>query len=74
MLSLVNTFVFDVMTLHREFADGPTQVCKLPAGLMYPALAINSYDKAWWCCLTLASHRTPSSPLRCEKVPKGSAS
>jgi len=46
MLPLMNALEFDAMTLHWEFAYGPTQVRKLAAGLIYPALAINIYDKA----------------------------
>ena len=34
------------MTLHWEFAYGPAQVRQLAAGLAYPMLAINCYDKA----------------------------
>ena len=45
MLPLMNALEFDAMTLHWEFAYGPTQVRKLAAGLIYPALAINIYDK-----------------------------
>ena len=46
MLPLMNALEFDAMTLHWEFAYGPAQVRKLAAGLTYPALAINIYDKA----------------------------
>ena len=46
MLPLLNALAFDAMTLHWEFAYGPAQVRKLAAGLTYPALAINIYDKA----------------------------
>jgi len=45
MLPLMNALEFDAMTLHWEFAYGPAQVCKLAAGLNYPVLAINIYDK-----------------------------
>ncbi|MGZ5366018.1 MAG: metallophosphoesterase, partial [Mycobacterium sp.] len=45
MLPLMNALEFDAMTLHWEFAYGPEQVRKLAAGLTYPALAINIYDK-----------------------------
>jgi sulfur-oxidizing protein SoxB len=45
MLPLVNALEFDAMTLHWEFAYGPAQVKKLVAGLAYPALAINIYEK-----------------------------
>jgi sulfur-oxidizing protein SoxB len=45
MLPLMNALAFDAMTLHWEFAYGPAQVRKLAAGLTYPALAINLYDK-----------------------------
>lgn len=45
MLPLMNALEFDAMTLHWEFAYGPAQVRKLAAGLTYPALAINIYDK-----------------------------
>ena len=45
MLPLMNALQFDAMTLHWEFAYGPAQVRKLAAGLAYPALAINIYDK-----------------------------
>ena len=46
MLPLMNALEFDAMTLHWEFAYGPAQVRKLAAGLAYPTLAINVYDKA----------------------------
>ncbi|MGZ8274154.1 MAG: metallophosphoesterase, partial [Burkholderiaceae bacterium] len=46
MLPLMNALEFDAMTLHWEFAYGPAHVRKLAAGLAYPALAINIYDKA----------------------------
>lgn len=46
MLPLINALQFDAMTLHWEFAYGPAPVRKLAAGLAYPALAINIYDKA----------------------------
>ena len=45
MLPLMNALEFDAMTLHWEFAYWPAQVRKLAAGLTYPALAINIYDK-----------------------------
>lgn len=45
MLPLMNALEFDAMTLHWEFAYGPAQVRKLAAGLNYPTLAINIYDK-----------------------------
>lgn len=45
MLPLMNALEFDAMTLHWEFAYGPAQVRKLAAGLAYPALAINIYEK-----------------------------
>lgn len=45
MLPLMNALEFDAMTLHWEFAYGPAQVKKLAAGLTYPALAINIYEK-----------------------------
>lgn len=45
MLPLMNALGFDAMTLHWEFAYGPKQVRKLAAGLAYPALAVNVYDK-----------------------------
>ncbi|PKO64360.1 MAG: bifunctional metallophosphatase/5'-nucleotidase [Betaproteobacteria bacterium HGW-Betaproteobacteria-16] len=45
MLPLMNALEFDAMTLHWEFAYGPAQVRKLAAGLTYPTLAINIYDK-----------------------------
>lgn len=45
MLPLMNALEFDAMTMHGEFAYGPAQACKLTAGLMYLALAINSYDR-----------------------------
>jgi 2',3'-cyclic-nucleotide 2'-phosphodiesterase (5'-nucleotidase family) len=47
MLPLMNALDFDAMTLHWEFAYGPARVRQLAAGLAYPALAINIYDKAW---------------------------
>ncbi len=46
MLPLMNALAFDAMTLHWEFAYGPAHVRKLAAGLDYPTLAINVYDKA----------------------------
>jgi S-sulfosulfanyl-L-cysteine sulfohydrolase len=46
MLPLMNALEFDAMTMHWEFAYGPAQVRRLSAGLLYPALAINIYDKA----------------------------
>ncbi len=46
MLPLMNALEFDAMTLHWEFAYGPAQVRKLAAGLDYPTLAINVFDKA----------------------------
>lgn len=45
MLPLMNALAFDAMTLHWEFAYGPVQVRKLAAGLAYPTLASNIYDK-----------------------------
>lgn len=45
MLPLMNALEFDAMTLHWEFAYGPAQVRKLAAGLNYPTLAINIFDK-----------------------------
>ena len=45
MPPLVNALEFDAMTLHWEFDYGPMQVRKLAAGLTYPALAINIFDK-----------------------------
>ena len=45
MLPLMNALAFDAMTLHWEFAYGPAQVRKLAAGLGYPMLALNCYEK-----------------------------
>lgn len=45
MLPLMNALGFDAMTLHWEFAYGPARVRELAAGLDYPALAINCYEK-----------------------------
>ncbi len=45
MLPLMNALAFDAMTLHWEFAYGPARVRQLAAGLSYPALAINCYEK-----------------------------
>ena len=45
MLPLMNALEFDAMTLYWEFAYGPAQVQKSAAGLAYPALAINTYEK-----------------------------
>jgi sulfur-oxidizing protein SoxB len=45
LLPMMNALEFDAMTLHWEFAYGPAQVRKLAAGLAYPTLAINIYDK-----------------------------
>ncbi len=46
MLPLMNALGFDAMTLHWEFAYGPAQVRHLAAGLGYPVLAINVYDRS----------------------------
>ena len=45
LVPLMNALAFDAMTLHWEFAYGPAHAFKLAAGLTYPALAINVYDK-----------------------------
>ncbi len=46
MLPLTNALGFDAMTLHWEFAYGPDRVRQMSAGLRYPMLACNCYDKA----------------------------
>lgn len=46
LVPMLNALQLDAMTVHWEFAYGPAGVRKLAAGLHYPILAINCFNKA----------------------------